>query len=1018
MEGNDDHAAVSIGAMAHKKLDEVKTSMNATRLREVNTKTTHLLGGIRSALVELSDLKRAKQWRENVEKLQSEHKMPRFVIGVLGDTGSGKSSLINAVLDEERIVPTNCMRACTAVITEISWNDSDDPTKKYRAEVEFITQAEWTTEVVALHRDILDHNGKLSCDIKNADSDAGIAYSILKSVYPKHTDKQLRDVDPVVLANFVKVREVIGKTKVVEEAECAPFYSVIQAFVDSEEKRNKSRTEDDGAEPEELEMAYWPLIKVVRVFLKSEVVSTGVFIVDLPGGRDSNATRAAVAAKYVKECSRLWVVAPITRAVDDKTAKTLMGDNFKQQLKYDGAYNNITFICTKADDISLDEAAPSLGIVDLIAKEQERKIEMESEIERKTDELKSLEPQKASAQEKYRIIGNDFDIWHGLYRQVSKGHATFAPMESPRKRKRSRPQREKEPAIAKKVKKEPGQSDTDESSDDSDLDAVESDDDDSEGRPEPLSIEETRNRLEELKASKKAAREERKKITRQMTQIKKDIKDLSKQRSAVKIQMYRCCIQGRNDYSRQAIKEDFAFGLKEFDEELLAEQEGEMRTRQQVEVVSPDYEQIGKDLPVFCISIRGYQQLRGRMKKDHRVVGFTSLTDTGVPDLRDYTLEQAAAIQASHFRHHLSEICRLLGALDLFLAGDVANLKLSQNEKKQETKSLGVALTKLGKALGEAVTKCMEDCKSVVKAKVLKKTGKGAVKASDKAVATAEGWGAKHDAGGLRYGTYKATCRRYGVFKGAAGARDFNEDLLNPMKNYTAQEWDSAFNGRLPEKISTLAASSKQLINSFHERMKDRRFLVENNDLVNGFLVVILAAQKEKLAHIANEHQKLVQTAQKDANRLFGPVIQRAMNEAYQGCVDLRGTGSFILMKDLMKEHVESQKSTMFKTAARDVEKAANTMLSTLEKTIRDDTNGVVNAMQEDYIGLIGEVATTADNRAIKILSPVLHDFYTNLNAALNPIEEEIVVHEPIDLELDVGDGSDDEYRPDEDMSD
>ncbi|KAI3544138.1 hypothetical protein CABS03_04943 [Colletotrichum abscissum] len=919
---------------------------------------------------------------------------PQFVIGVLRSPESGKSTAMNAILDEERVPLTNCMRTCTVAVAKISCNGSNDTAKKYRAEIELVTQAEGTAEVVALHRDILDNRGKLSPDIKNADSDAGIAYSILKAAYPQHTDMQLRDVDPVVLANFVKVREVIGKTKVIEEAECAPFYAGISAFVESEKKRNKSRTEGDGAEPEELEMAYWPLIKVVRVFLKSEVVSTGVVIVDLVPWR-----------------TRLECYSRGSRC-------TLMGDNFKQQLKYDGAHNNITFICTKADDISLDEAALSLSIVDLIAKEQERKIGMESEIERKRGELKSLELQKASAQEKYSIIGNDFDTWHGLYRQVSKGHTTFAPMESPRKRKRSRPQREKEPAIAKKVKKEPGQSDTDESSDDSDLDAVESDDDDLEGRPEPFSIEETRNKLEELKASKKAAREERKKITRQMTQIKKDIRDLSKQRSAVKIQMYRYCIQGRNDYSRQAIKEDFAFGLKEFDEELLAEQEGEMRTRQQVEVVSPDYEQIGRVLPVFCISSRGYQQLRGRMKKDHRVVGFTSLDDTGVPGLRDYTLEQAAAIQASHFRHHLSEICRLLGALDLFFAGDVSNLKLSENEKKQETQSLGVALTKLGKALGEAVTKCMEDCKSVVKVKVLKKTGKGAVKASDKAVTTAEGWGAKHDAGGLRYGTCKATCRRYGVFKGAAGARDFNEDLLKPMKNYTAQEWDSAFNGRLPEKIATLAASSKQLINSFHERMKDRRFLVENNDLVNGFLVVILAAQKEKLAHIANEHQKLVKTAQKDANRLFGPVVQRAMNEAYQGCVDLRGTGSFLLMKDLMKEHVESQKSTMFKTAAGDVEKAANTMLSTLEKTIPDDTNGVVNAMQEDYIGLIGEVATTADLRARKILSPVLRDFYMKLNAALDPIEEEIVVHEPIDLELDMGDGSDDEYRPDEDMSD
>ncbi|KAK1640177.1 hypothetical protein BDP81DRAFT_403669 [Colletotrichum phormii] len=475
--------------------------------------------------------------------------MPRFVIGVLGDTGSEKSSPINAVLDEERVVPTNCMRACTAVIMEISWNDSDNPNMDYRAEIDFITQAEWTAVVAALHRDILDNRGMLSVDIRNADSDAGIAYSVLKAVYPKHSDKQLRFATPEVLANSGKVREV---------------------FVDPESKRNVSGAEVEDAEPQEPEMAYWPLIKVVPGFLKSEVVSTGMVI---PRGRHTNATRATVATKYLKDCSRLWVVALITRTVDDKTAKTLVEDHCTQQLKYDGAYNNITF--------------------------------------------------------------------------------------------------------------------------------------------------------------------------------------------------------------------------------------------------------------------------------------------------------------------------------------------------------------------------------------------------------------------------------------------------------------DSAFNGRLPEKLTTLAASCKQLIESFHERMKDRRFLVGNNDLVNGFLVVILAAQKEKLAPIAKEHQKLVQSAQKDANRLFGPVFREAMIEAYQGCVDLRaGTRSFILMKDLMREKVGSQKSIMFKTAAGDVEKAANAMLSALEKAIRDDTNRVVNAMQEDYIGLIGEVATTADNRARKVLSPVLHEFYMKLNDALTPAKEEAVAPEPIDLEIDVGDGSDDEYRPDEGMSD
>lgn len=271
----------SVSLVVHEKLELAKHDEDATRLRETNAKATQLLGDIQTALASITGLKRAQNWSKSIEKLRADYKMPRFVIGVLGDTGSGKSSLINAVLDEERVVPTNCMRACTAVITEISWNTNEDPKKKYRAEIEFITQAEWTTEVVSLHRDILDPNGNLSSDIRNIDSDAGIAYAVLRAVYPKHTDQQLRETDPFLLANYIKVREVIGKTQIVEEAECGSFYSKIQSFVDSEEKHSKNATETANSARHEQTMAFWPLIKVVRVFLKSEVVSSGVVLVDL-----------------------------------------------------------------------------------------------------------------------------------------------------------------------------------------------------------------------------------------------------------------------------------------------------------------------------------------------------------------------------------------------------------------------------------------------------------------------------------------------------------------------------------------------------------------------------------------------------------------------------------------------------------------------------------------------------------------------------------------------------------------
>lgn len=67
---------------------------------------------------------------------------------------------------------------------------------------------------------------------------------------------------------------------------------------------------------------------------------------------DSNAARAAVAARYMQSCTGLWIVADITRAVDDKTAKSLLGDSFKRQLKYDGTYSAVTFICSKTGEFS------------------------------------------------------------------------------------------------------------------------------------------------------------------------------------------------------------------------------------------------------------------------------------------------------------------------------------------------------------------------------------------------------------------------------------------------------------------------------------------------------------------------------------------------------------------------------------------------------------------------------------------------------------------------------------------
>ena len=75
---------------------------------------------------------------------------------------AGKSSVINAMLEEERLVPTNCMRACTAVVTEMSWNSSEDESEKYRGAIEFINYSDWEKDLRISLTELIDGSGQVN----------------------------------------------------------------------------------------------------------------------------------------------------------------------------------------------------------------------------------------------------------------------------------------------------------------------------------------------------------------------------------------------------------------------------------------------------------------------------------------------------------------------------------------------------------------------------------------------------------------------------------------------------------------------------------------------------------------------------------------------------------------------------------------------------------------------------------------------------------------------------------------
>jgi hypothetical protein len=175
------------------------------------------------------------------------------------------------------------MRACTAVVTQLSWNSSTDENARHRAKIEFIQPEDWEKELGILLEELRDSSGHVSHDATNENSEAGIAYAKIKAVYPSLTRDDMAKSNVRDLMRQPGVQSVLGTTKRVEEARSDKFNRIIQTYVDSKGKSTNDNKKHN------LEMEYWPLIKVEKIYTKSDVLSTGAVVVDLPGVHDSNA---------------------------------------------------------------------------------------------------------------------------------------------------------------------------------------------------------------------------------------------------------------------------------------------------------------------------------------------------------------------------------------------------------------------------------------------------------------------------------------------------------------------------------------------------------------------------------------------------------------------------------------------------------------------------------------------------------------------------------------------------------
>jgi hypothetical protein len=325
-------------------------------------------------------------------------------------------------------------------------DDASTELAVYKGEVEFITLDEWAQELKILVEECCTHEEKkvyARPPEENRQPDAAAAWSKINQVYGRGTMEMYSGRHMTqVYDRLIHDRRVVNlltpepgasyKSVMVREGsvQAKDAKHLIQGFLETPARlrRLKKRwahafrqrinsyvyRSGNGEQPQT-----WPLIRKVVLEGPWSVLSTGACLVDLPGVKDANAARAKVSEKYLQNCNKIWVVAPIKRAVDDGTAKELMGEQFKRRLLMDGAYGSVSFICTQTDDCeatetmrdhqdvamklglweTISDLSAQLGIIegelaDILQEEEDLKMKLDEAVETlqaSRDELEELE---------------------------------------------------------------------------------------------------------------------------------------------------------------------------------------------------------------------------------------------------------------------------------------------------------------------------------------------------------------------------------------------------------------------------------------------------------------------------------------------------------------------------------------------------------------------------------------------------------------------------------------------------
>ncbi|EAQ83066.1 hypothetical protein CHGG_10884 [Chaetomium globosum CBS 148.51] len=275
-------------------------------------------------------------------------------IAVLGDSGEGKSSLINSLLDFPGIAKTGDIgSACTSVVTEYR-QKTREHTAPITIEVEHLSaqaiedvigELVWNYRQLYLPRIVAE--GPSGSDYARCQRESDQAWSAMEAAFGHHqafTEEMLQDMSEGALERVTE--KLVAWSRELEWPGGADGFW-----------RSTAENAEECVEKTSVFMQdrYWPFTKVIRVYLNAQVLKTGVAC------RTPIFARVRATHDYLLRCHHILIVAKISRAITDASLKSSLFSVLSRHVPLEweetGAKSlKIAVVCTGMEDIDMPAA--------------------------------------------------------------------------------------------------------------------------------------------------------------------------------------------------------------------------------------------------------------------------------------------------------------------------------------------------------------------------------------------------------------------------------------------------------------------------------------------------------------------------------------------------------------------------------------------------------------------------------------------------------------------------------------